>query len=106
MPLNLDLPKVVNRSITSFEITAFAVDLERGEIHVTYDKGEMIASVFSPVFKNILLTIDGPDFLPAIAGADIYANAMTAGSISVYGALKLALYDEIQEDTGLTGTVS
>ena len=106
MALNLDSAEVVSKNIDTLEINAFAVDLDRGEIHITYDKGHMENGVFVIDIPNLLLTVDGPEFIPAIAGADVYANAMEAGSVSVYGALKLALYDAISADTGLTGTVA
>jgi len=106
MPLNLDSSETVSQVIDTLEINSFSVDLERLELHVVYDKGHMLDGSFVPDIKDILLTIDGADFFPAIAGSDVYANAMTAGSISVYSALKMALYDEIKKDTLLTGTVA
>ena len=106
MPLNLNVAEVINKTVDTLEINSFSVDLERLELHIVYDKGHMEDGAFVPDIKDILLTIDGPAFFPAIAGSDVYANAMPAGSISVYGALKAALYDEIKADTGLSGTIA
>lgn len=108
MPLGLDTNEVLNVTIDTLEINSFAVDVDRFEIHVGYDKGHMDTStppVFIPDIKDQLLTLSGAQFMAAIGSADVYANAMPAGSVSVYGALKLALYDEIQTSEGITGTV-
>lgn len=106
MPLTLDIAEVVSKTIDTLEINSFAVDIERGEIHVGYDKGHVDTGLFVPDMRDQLLTIDGPGFMAAIVAADSYANAMLVGQVSVYGALKLALYDQISVSTGLTGTVA
>ncbi|MBL4781661.1 MAG: hypothetical protein JKX92_05410 [Porticoccaceae bacterium] len=106
MPLTLDTEEIINKTIDTLEINAFSIDLDRGEIHIGYDKGHMDAEAFIADVPDLLLTVDGPGFAAAIAAADGYANAMPAGSISVYGALKLALYDEISAATGLAGAVA
>ena len=106
MPLTLDNAETVNQVIDALEINSFSVDLDRLELHIVYDKGHMDNGTFVPDIKDLLLTIDGADFFPAIAGSDVYANEMPAGSISVYGALKAALYDEIKKDTLLTGSIA
>ena len=106
MPLNLDSAETISQVIDTLEINSFSVDLDRLELHIVYDKGHMENGSFVPDVKDLLLTIDGQDFSPAIAGSDVYANEMPAGSVSVYGALKAALYDEIKKDTLLTGTIA
>ena len=106
MPLTLDSAETVNQVVDTLEINSFSVDLDRLELHIVYDKGHMEDGSFVPDIKDLLLTIDGPAFFPAIAGSDVYANAMPTGSVSVYGALKMALYDEIKAATLLTGSVA
>ncbi len=106
MPLNLTEPEAVAETVDALEINSFAVNLDRGEIHVGYDKGRIEAGAFVPVVLGQLITIDGPGFMEAIGQADAYAEAMPAGSISVYGALKLALYAAITDATGIAGSVS
>lgn len=108
MPLGLDTNQSLNVTVDTLEINSFAVDIDRLEIHVGYDKGHMDNStppVFVPDIRDQLITVSGAEFLAAISAADTYANAMTAGSVSVYGALKMALYDEIKKVEGITGTV-
>jgi len=106
MPLNFTESEVVSETLDALEISSFAVDLNRTEIHVGYDKGRIELGVFVPVVRDQLVTIDGPGFAAAIGRADAYAEAMPPGSVSVYGALKLALYDEIAAQTGTVGSVS
>ena len=105
MALTLDTAEVINTTIDTLEINSFSVDLDRQEIHIGYDKGHITEGVFVPDVKDVLLTITGPGFALAIAAADTYANAMAQGEVSVYGALKLALYDEIKAAADLSGTV-
>lgn len=97
MPFTLDTPEeVAATSVKKYEITSFAIDLERYEIIVAYNK-------IDPTGKLIgegILTIDGPDFPAAIAEASTVAGA------DVYAALKTALYNQISLDVGKGGAVT
>lgn len=106
MPMTLTTPETIAQAIDTLEINSFAIDLERAEIHISYDKGYVVAGVFTPVIKDQLLTLGAAHFAAAIAAADAAANGMPAGTVSVYGAIKVSLYAKLSELTGLVGTVS
>ena len=101
MPLNLDNTVPLDAVIDALEIDSFAVDLDRSEMVVGYTK---LASG-QPVQQAVHI-ISGLDFAASIARANEIANAMPAGSINVYGAIKLALYEALIAATGRTGTVA
>jgi len=103
MPLNLDSPKTINAQVDRVEIVAFSVDLERSSMHITYIESYTDAAGQAVPVAEKTLTISGADMAAAIARADAYAAGMNP--VSVYGAIKLALYDEIESRTGATGTV-
>ena len=106
MPIKLTAAQTQQITVDSVEITAFAIDLSRREIHVSYKEGTLDSNnVFTPVSGEKLATISGADFLAAIQRGDVIANGMPAGSVSVYGALKGTLYEYLQTLTGLTGTI-
>jgi len=108
MPLVLSSPTTINQTIDTIEINAFAVDLDGQAIHISYDEGYMDTSVspaaFRPINRDKVLTLSGSDFLSAVQAADQKANAQVR-PISVYTALKEALYAELSRVTGITGTV-
>mgnify|MGYP000038266213 CR=1 FL=1 len=96
MSLDLDTPEVVSTTINKYEINSFAVDLERLEIVVAYDRIDSEG-------KNqgeAVITIDGPDFAAAIGEASTIAGA------DVYAALKTALYNQVISQTGQSGAIS
>ena len=97
MPLTLDTPDSVNQTVASYEINSFAVDIDRLEMHVSYD---LLDGEGANLGQGPLLTISGPDFPTAIARASEIAGA------DVYAALKQALYEQITASTGKTGTVA
>lgn len=101
MPLNLDNTVPLDAVIDALEIDSFAVDLDRSEMVVGYTK---LASG-QPVQQSVHI-ISGLDFAASISRANVIANAMPAGSVNVYGAIKLALYEQLTAATGLTGTVA
>ena len=105
-PMTLDTPETVAKAMDTLEINSFAIDLERLEVIVSYDMGYIDQGSFTPVLKDRLLTVPTAEFAAAIAAVDAEANAMPAGSVSVYGAIKSVLYSKITEATGITGTVS
>jgi len=96
MSLDLDMPEVVSTTINKYEINSFAIDLDRLEIVVAYDR---IDSEGKNQGESVI-TIDGPDFTTAIGEASTIAGA------DVYAALKTALYSQVQAQTGQTGAVS
>jgi hypothetical protein len=96
MPLTLDNPEVVATTIDKYEINSFAIDLDRAEILVAYDKIDSDGVNQG----EAVLTIDGPDFPAAITEASAIAGA------DVYTALKTALYNQIIAQTGQGGAVS
>lgn len=95
MPLTLTQSQAVSATVDAYEITSFAVDLERFEIHVGYKRLAGGAAV-----DEQLITIDGPEFSAAIGEASTIAGA------DVYSALKQALYNQITAQTGAAGTVA
>lgn len=101
MPLNLDNTVPLDAVIDAIEIDSFAVDLDRSEMVVGYTK---LASG-QPVQQSVHI-ISGLDFAASISRSNAIANAMPAGSVNVYGAIKLALYEALTAATGLTGTVA
>lgn len=101
MPLNLDTPIPVAAQIDALEIDSFAIDLDRSEIVVGYTQLAAGAAV-----KQAVIVISGLDYGASIARANEIANAMPAGQVNVYGAIKLALYEHLVAATGLTGTVA
>lgn len=101
MPLNLETPIAVTAQIDALEIDSFAVDLDRNEIIVGYTQLAAGTQI-----KQTVLVIDGLDFAASIARANEIANAMPAGQVNVYGAIKVALYEHMVVATGMTGTVS
>ena len=101
MPLNLNNTVPLDAVIDALEIDSFAVDLDRSEMVVGYTK---LASG-QPVQQAVHI-ISGLDFAASISRANAIANAMPAGSVNVYGAIKLALYEQLTAATGLTGTVA
>lgn len=103
MPLQFDTAEVISETIDTLEINSFAVDIERAEIHVAYDKGHLVGGAFVPVVRDLMLTIPESEFAAAIAEADVAAAGM--GTVSVFGAIKVALYGRIQTMTGISGTV-
>lgn len=94
--MQLDTPDTVSEVVAAYEITAFAIDLERLEIIITYDK----LSDQGTVLSEHILKVDGPDFPAAITEASTIAGA------DVYTALKTALYNQVSALTGKTGSVS
>lgn len=95
MPLILDNTEQVSATIDAYEINSFAIDLDRQEIVIGYDK--MANGVNQ---GESVLTVDGPQFIAAIGEANTIAGA------DVYNALKQALYSQITQLTGKTGSVS
>lgn len=101
MPLNLDTAVPLSATIDAIEIDSFAVDLDRSEIIVGYTEQAAGARI-----KSAVHVINGLDFSASITRANEIANAMPAGSINVYGAIKMALYEALIAATGRTGTVA
>lgn len=101
MPLNLDTTIPVSAAIDALEIDSFAVDLDRQEMIVGYTQLAGAAPV-----KQSVAIISGLDFGAAITRANELANAMPAGDVSVYEAIKNALYEHLIAITGMTGTVA
>lgn len=102
MPLNLDTPVVVSQTIDAYEIDSFSVDLARQEIVIGYASMAGAAAV-----KQDVIVLSGLDFSGAIARASELANAMPAGQVNVYGALKGALYEYMTKlVAGAAGTVA
>lgn len=101
MPLNLDNTIPVAEVIDALEIDSFAVDLDRTEMIIGYTQ---LSS--GQAIKQAVHIVSGLDYSAAIARADQIANAMPAGQINVYGAIKLALYEILVAVTGMTGTVA
>lgn len=101
MPLNLDNTIPVAEVIDALEIDSFAVDLDRLEMVVGYTQLAGAAPV-----KQSVAIISGLDFGAAITRANAIANAMPAGEVDVYSAIKTALYEHLTAVTGMTGTVS
>lgn len=101
MPLNLDNSIPVSAVIDAIEIDSFACDLDRNEMIVGYTK----LSGGAPVGQAVHI-ISGLDFNVAIVRADAIANAMPQGAVSVYEAIKGALYEQITAGTGMTGTIA
>ena len=95
MALTLDQNETINTTITAYEVNSFAVDLDRMEIVVGYDK---IDSEGVSRGESVLI-IDGANFAGTITDASTIAGA------DVYTALKQALYNAITSQTGMTGTV-
>lgn len=95
-PLQLDAPDNITAVISAYEINAFAIDLVRQEIVITYNA---LDANGAPMSEHILI-VDGPDFPAAIADASTIAGA------DVYTALKTALYNQVVAITGKSGTVS
>lgn len=106
MPMTLTTPETIAQPIDTLEINSFATDLDRLEIHVSFDKGFVAGGAFVPVIKDQLLTIGPSDFAATVAATDAIANAMPPGAVSVYGAIKEVLYAKIAELTGLAGIVT
>lgn len=105
MPLSITVPQETTVTIDTLQITSFAVDIDGTAIYVTFDEGHMDQGAFVVDNKDRIIAIAGAEFAAAIALADTYANAMAQGSVSVYSALKSALYDKLMAITGLSGTV-
>lgn len=101
MPLNLDNTIPVAEVINALEIDSFAADLDRMEIVVGYTQLAGAAPV-----KQSVAIISGLDFNVAIVRANELANAMPAGDVDVYAAIKNALYEHLIAVTGMTGTVA
>lgn len=101
MPLNLDNTLPLDAVIDAIEIDSFAVDLDRSEMVVGYTK----LAAGQPVQQAVHI-ISGLDFVSSISRANAIANAMPAGGVNVYGAIKLALYEQLTAATGLAGTVA
>ena len=101
MPLNLDNTIPVAEVIDALEIDSFAVDLDRLEMVVGYTQLAGAAPV-----KQSVAIISGLDFGAAITRANELANAMPAGDVDVYAAIKNALYEHLIAVTGMTGTVA
>ena len=98
MPLNLDSPQTVSATITSVEITSFAVDLEGNTMHVAYDLKDSNGAIV----REGILTIPPSEFAAAVGEAEAeYANMN-----SVYGSIKVSLYKRIMAAEGLTGTIA
>ena len=100
MPLTLDSNEIVSETIDTLEINSFAVDVEAQQIHIAYDKGTMDGGVFTPIIRDLMLTISGQQFEDSITAFE------TSNNGSKYADLKNALYDQLILATGLSGTVS
>lgn len=96
MPLSLDQTEVKTITVSAFHISAFAIDLERSEIIISYNE---LDENGDPLADKIAL-VEGPDYPAAIQEASAIAGA------DVYVALKQALYNQLTAITGKTGTVS
>lgn len=106
MPANLDT--AYNQPIYGnvVKISMFAVNILRQEIDIIYSIGNNDQTLgFIPDVEDELLTLSGLDFMQAIADADTNANAMPAGSVSVYGALKQVLYERVLSKLNATATI-
>lgn len=101
MPLNLDSPLPISAQVDALEIDSFAIDLDRSEMVIGYTQ----LAAGAPV-KQAVAIISGLDYMASIQRANAIANAMPAGQVNVYGAIKLALYEHLIAVTGQTGTVA
>jgi len=99
MPLILDTNEVISQTIDTLEINSFAVDNETQTAHIAFDKGILVNGVFSPIVKDLMLSVTGQDFIDAITEFEMGTSA------SKYADLKSALYTQLVKATGLTGTV-
>lgn len=96
MPLTLAQPESISVTVVDYRITAFSVDIDRGEIHVSYDR---VDGAGNPVSEH-MITLMGPDFQSTILDANTIAGA------DVYAAIKGSLYNQIIAKTGVSGTLS
>lgn len=101
MPLNLETPIAIAAQVDALEIDSFAVDIDRSEIIVGYTQ---LASG-API-KQAVMVLDGLDYMASIQRANGLANAMPAGQVNVYEAIKVALYEAMVTATGIAGTVA
>lgn len=100
MPLNLTESQAINATVDAVNIDSFAVDLTAQNIVIGYQ--ELSGST---VIREQTIVLTGADFAGAITAANTAANAMTAGQVDVYSAIKSALYKYLTIITGVAGTV-
>jgi len=103
MPLNLTSPKTINVNVDTVNITAFAVDLDRAAIHITYSEGYVDTTGTFVAVGEKTFSIYGEDMQNSIARANGYAADM--GTVDIYKAIKLALYDDVKAYAGVDGAV-
>jgi len=95
-----------NYAIDTTEITSFAVDLLRNEIHIGYDQGHMDQGTFVPDLSDLVVTVDSGQWSAFWNRASVRANAMPANNVNVAKVLKLTTLDRIKLDKSIAGTVS
>ena len=97
MPLTINSPVDVSAQIHGVKINSFAVDIDKKEIFVAFSE----LSNDGLVLSEKTLVIEEPYFSESIQNA-----SATAGG-DVYDALKISLYQQIQDQTPiLAGIIS
>jgi len=96
MPIALDTPVEVNRTVAKYEVTSFAIDVERNEGVVGYD--QLDASNVS-IGEEKVLVAEGA------ALSDIITRASVIAGGDVYAAIKIAMLEAVATDNGATGKV-
>ena len=106
MPVKLTTSRTRQVRTDAIRLTAFAVDRDRKEIHVSYTEGTLnVSNVFTAVSGEKLVTISGADFNAAFRRVNAIANAMPAGNVNVFRALRRMLYEYMETLTGMSGTI-
>ena len=96
MPAVLNAPENINEVADKYKITSFAVDLERQEIHVVYEKQNAAGNAVASKME----TLSGAEFPEAIT-----ETAAEAG-VDVYFFVKTVLYRKILAKANQTAVIT
>ena len=95
MPLELTETEVTQTVVTQYNITEFTVDVGDSLVSGRYLKSDAEGNPIA--YDNLRLSAE--DSIATIARASEIAGA------DVYAAIKAALYEAVQVDAGVTGSV-
>jgi|TARA_Y100000310_G_scaffold117826_1_gene116568 hypothetical protein len=82
MPANIKVPIPVSGTVSKMKITDFSVDIERRELHITFDQQDSSDNKIT----DHTITLDEPYFTQAL----VKASEVVGGN--VYAAIKTGMY--------------
>lgn len=101
MKVSLDTPLNIAKTVSEFELTDFAFDEKREEMHIAYEFKDDASRAVTPR----VITLERAGVLTLVARADTIAAGL-AGNYRTYRAIRRAALEHVLTVEGLSGTIS